>query len=182
MKNLKTLILALFFISAGLILACEREERGFRVNTPDSNRINSKELTSFQAGENAPTPVTENDYEKNALALSQGKQLFSQMNCTGCHAHGGGAIGPPLMDDKWIYGSQPEQIFATIVEGRPNGMPSFRNKLPDYQIWQLTAYVRSMSGQAAKDAAPGRDDDMQMKTPENSTHQQKPKSAVEAPK
>ena len=68
------------------------------------------------------------------------------MNCTGCHAHGGGAIGPPLMDDSWIYGSHPDQIFATIVEGRPNGMPSFRGKLPDYEIWQLAAYVRSLSG------------------------------------
>ena len=65
------------------------------------------------------------------------------------------------MDDKWIYGSQPDQIFSTIVEGRPNGMPSFRGKLPDYQVWQLAAYVRSLSGQAPKDAAPGRDDDMQ---------------------
>ena len=181
MKNSRVIALAVFFIAAGLIIACEREERGFRVKTPDSNRINSKQLTTFQAGEPAPTTVTENDYENNALALSQGKQLFSQMNCTGCHAHGGGAIGPPLMDDKWIYGSQPEQIFSTIVEGRPNGMPSFRNKLPDYQVWQLVAYVRSMSGQAPKDAAPGRDDDMQMKTPENSTHTQKPKSGGSAP-
>jgi len=176
--DVKTIVLASFFIASGLIIACEREERGFRVKTPDSNRINSKEVTTFQAGETAPTPVIQNQYEDNALALSQGKQLFSQMNCVGCHAHGGGAIGPPLMDDKWIYGSQPEQIFATIVEGRPNGMPSFRNKLPDYQVWQLTAYVRSMSGQAPKDAAPGRDDDMQMKTPENSTHTQKPKNAA----
>jgi cytochrome c oxidase cbb3-type subunit 3 len=177
-RELQTITLSVFFVAAGLILACEREERGFRVNTPDSNRINSKELTTFQAGEMAPTPVSENDYEKNAFALSQGKQLFSQMNCTGCHAHGGGGIGPPLMDDKWIYGSQPDQIFATIVEGRPNGMPSFRNKLPDYQVWQLAAYVRSMSGQAPKDAAPGRDDDLQMKTPENSTHTEKPKSVA----
>ena len=55
-------------------------------------------------------------------------------------------MGPPLMDDEWIYGSEPENIFATIVEGRPNGMPSFRGRIPDYQVWQLVAYVRSMSG------------------------------------
>lgn len=178
MKNIKVIAAAIFFVSVGLILACEREERGFRVETPDSNRINSKQLVTLQAGQNAPTPVTQNEYENNAYALSQGKQLFSQMNCTGCHSHGGGGIGPALMDDKWIYGSQPEQIFSTIVEGRPNGMPSFRNKLPDYQVWQLAAYVRSMSGQAPKDAAPGRDDDMQARTPENSQHTEKPKSAA----
>ena len=37
-----------------------------------------------------------------------------------------------------------------IVEGRPNGMPSFRGKIPDQQIWQLAAYVRAMSGNVAQ--------------------------------
>ena len=37
----------------------------------------------------------------------QGKRLFSWYNCIGCHANGGGGIGPPLMDDEWIYGSRP---------------------------------------------------------------------------
>ena len=29
------------------------------------------------------------------------------------------------MDAEWIYGSHPEQIYSDIVQGRPNGMPSF---------------------------------------------------------
>ena len=32
------------------------------------------------------------------------------------------------MDDKWIYGSRPEQIYSDIVQGRPNGMPSLRRQ------------------------------------------------------
>ena len=167
------MIFAIAFILFGLI-ACEREERGFRVTTPDANRINSKQLTTLNAGEPAHPPPVKNEYEENAYALSEGKRLFSQMNCVGCHAHGGGGMGPALMDNKWIYGSQPEQIFSTIVEGRPNGMPSFRGKLPDYQIWQLAAYVRSLSGLTPKDAATGRDDDMQSREPENSTEKQTP--------
>jgi cytochrome c oxidase cbb3-type subunit III len=177
MKRLGVVLLGALFI----ITSCEREERGFRVQTPDANRINSKQLTSLQAGEVSPTPVFENEYEKNAFAMSEGKRLFSQMNCTGCHAHGGGSIGPALMDSKWIYGSQPDQIFATIVEGRPNGMPAFHGKLPDYQIWQLAAYVRSLSGNVSGSAAPGRDDDMQVGEPENSKKQEKPKD-VSPPK
>ena len=164
-------------------LSCEREERGFRVETPNADRINSKQLTNLQAGAPTQNPPVKNEYEENAFALSEGKHLFEFMNCVGCHAHGGGGMGPPLMDDKWIYGGQPEQIFATIVEGRPNGMPSFRGKLPDYQVWQLAAYVRSLSGQVPKDAAPSRDDNMQYKKPENSKEKEKmtdasvPKSA-----
>jgi cytochrome c oxidase cbb3-type subunit 3 len=69
-------------------------------------------------------------------------------------------MGPPLMDDRWIYGSEPQNIYATIVEGRPNGMPSFRSKVPDSQVWQLVAYVRALGGLARKDVAPGRNDDM----------------------
>src|SRR3712207_8677085 len=43
----------------------------------------------------------------------------------------------------------------TIREGRPNGMPSFRGRVPDNQIWELAAYVRSMGRYVSKDAAPG---------------------------
>ena len=101
-------------------------------------------------------------------------------NCVGCHFHGGGGIGPPLMDDAWAYGSNPEQVFASIVQGRPNGMPSFRQKIPDYQVWQLVAYVRSMSGLVNKNAAPGRSDEMNTKTPENSVPTQPPRKLPRA--
>jgi cytochrome c oxidase cbb3-type subunit III len=171
----------LLILGAVLILSCEREERGFRVQTPDANRINSKQVTTLQAGEVSPTPVFVNEYENNAFALSEGKRLFSQMNCVGCHANGGGAIGPALMDDKWIYGSQPDHIFSTIVEGRPNGMPAFHGKLPDYQVWQIAAYVRSLSGNVARDAAPGRNDDMQTKEPENTKKKETPKGVNPPP-
>jgi cytochrome c oxidase cbb3-type subunit 3 len=70
------------------------------------------------------------------------------------------------MDAAWIYGADPGNVYATIVEGRPNGMPAFRGRLTTQQVWQLVAYVRSMSGLASKDVAPGRDDDLYPKAPE----------------
>ena len=106
--------------------------------------------------------------------MAEGKRLYIQFNCNGCHALGGGDIGPALMDGKWIYGHEPDQIFASIVEGRPNGMPSFRGRLPDQQIWQIVAYVRSMSGQAWKLAAPGRSDDLHAGRPEHSRDRKPP--------
>jgi len=93
----------------------------------------------------APDPRTAR-YEANAYHISQGQQLYDRFNCTGCHAHGGGDIGPALMDQEWIYGGKAEQIVATLIQGRPNGMPSFRNMLTEQQMWQIAAYVRSMSG------------------------------------
>jgi cytochrome c oxidase cbb3-type subunit III len=84
-------------------------------------------------------------YYDNPDAVNTGKRLFQQYNCSGCHSNGGGGMGPDLMDDEWIYGSRLEQIHQTLVDGRPNGMPSWGNKVPDQQLWQLAAYVRSMS-------------------------------------
>jgi len=77
--------------------------------------------------------------------VEQGRQLYAQMNCVGCHAHGGGGMGPALMDKVWIYGGSVENIAASIREGRPNGMPSFRGFLPDEQVWQVAGYVHSLS-------------------------------------
>jgi cytochrome c oxidase cbb3-type subunit 3 len=87
------------------------------------------------------------DYDGNEEMIQAGRQLYAAMNCVGCHSNGGGGMGPALMDDTWIYGSSIEHIVATIREGRPNGMPSFRGRIPDEQIWQIAAYVRSLPTQ-----------------------------------
>ena len=88
--------------------------------------------------------------------IEAGKQLFQAMNCVGCHFNGGGGMGPPLMDSVWIYGGSMENIASSIAEGRPNGMPTFRGFIPNEQIWQLAAYVRSLSHPApAADASSG---------------------------
>ena len=84
-----------------------------------------------------------NPYDGNAYAISEGQRLFSWYNCTGCHANGGGGIGPPLIKTEWIYGGEPANLFDTIVKGRPNGMPAWGGKIPEYQIWQIVAFVRS---------------------------------------
>jgi len=161
-----------------LLAACKREERGYRVDPPAAARVNSVTLSELRPGEaqTASGDGVKNEYEQNAYAMNEGKRLYTWFNCVGCHANGGGGIGPPLMDDKWIYGSQPDQVFSTIVAGRPNGMPSFRGKIPDYQVWQLAAYVRSMSGQVSSDAAPGRNDDMNSTPPEQRKGKEEPKS------
>jgi cytochrome c oxidase cbb3-type subunit III len=169
---------------AGLLVlaACKREERGFKVEPPFASTINTLQMSGGLQPAPLPTnlPVI-NHYEQNAYALSEGKRLFSSFNCSGCHAHGGGNIGPPLMDDQWIYGSNPENIFATIVQGRPNGMPSFAGKIPDYQVWQIAGYVRSMSGLVAIDAAPARNDDINIGQPENSRQKSQPRSSSVPP-
>jgi cytochrome c oxidase cbb3-type subunit 3 len=50
------------------------------------------------------------------------------------------------MDDEWIYGSSSANVYWTIVEGRPQGMPAFGGRIPEDEVWRIAAYVRSLSG------------------------------------
>jgi cytochrome c oxidase cbb3-type subunit 3 len=147
---------------AALICACEREERQFRELPPMSGRQNLPvRLTDLQPGQPLPARIGGGRYENNAYAISEGKRLFQWYNCSGCHSQGGGGMGPALIDNIWIYGGSPRNIHDTIVEGRPNGMPSFGGHVPDDQIWKIVAYVRSLSEQVPKSAASGRSDHLQ---------------------
>ena len=146
--------------------ACEREARRYRELPAAASRPESVQLTQLQPGGPGPAARVVGPYEENAYGIGEGKRLYSAFNCNGCHAQGGGGIGPPLMDALWIYGSEPDQVYSTISQGRPNGMPAFGPKVPAQQIWQLTAYVRSLSMLVPRDAAPSRNDDMNAHKPE----------------
>jgi cytochrome c oxidase cbb3-type subunit III len=155
--------------------ACRREERRYTEVPPTAGPEGATELSSVLPGSPAKVITVASPYQGNAWAISEGKQLFNQMNCVGCHAHGGGGMGPPLMDDEWIYGSEPENIYDTIVNGRPNGMPAWRDRLSNQQVWELVAYVRSMSGIGPKAARSGRDDNMMVRPSEQRRRQEEPK-------
>jgi len=163
------------------VAACEREAR--RIDTPPPGAP-GKTITvgNLQPGPALIVDTAEGAFDDNAYGTSEGQALFEQMNCSGCHSNGGGGMGPPLMDDEWIYGSRPDQIFASIAEGRPNGMPTWKNRLTTGQIWKLVAYVRSLSGLTPKGARPSRADHMMVKPAPAQTPNAKPKnSAVSLP-
>ncbi len=162
-------------VSIGLtvLAGCKREQRVFDPGSSGAQVANGIALNDVHAGGAVPPPMA-SKYEGSAYAVSEGKRLFSAFNCVGCHQHGGGGIGPALMDAEWIYGSRPEQIYSDIVQGRPNGMPSFAGKIPDYQVWELVAYVRSLSGQLPSDVAPSRSDEMAVRKAEQGTPKEHP--------
>ena len=158
-----------------MLMSCKREERLFDPGPNASQLANGVHTTIIQAGGQPYQPSTTTNYEQSAYAVAEGKRLFSAYNCAGCHGvGGGGAIGPPLSDAEWIYGSSPEQIYSTIVQGRGNGMPAFGGKLPDYQVRELAAYVRSLSGQLASSVAPSRSDHMPIAKAEQARKKEHP--------
>jgi cytochrome c oxidase cbb3-type subunit III len=167
---------ALTLAAVAVVVACQREERRFvepphlsgmaegSVNSSNRPGHPGRDEAAFVGG--PPAFELGPAYNRNAWTIAQGKQLFTWFNCTGCHANGGGGMGPALMDQAWLYGSKPEDIYTSIVEGRPQGMPSFRGKITEPQVWQLVGYVRSMSGLVPLDARPGRTDHMSPHPPE----------------
>ena len=134
------------------LAACQREDRDFQTIPPGASAETPVRASALHAGPGVPEP-TVTAYQNNAWAIGEGQRLYAQMNCAGCHSPGGGGgIGPAFTDDDWIYGSQPENVFDTIVKGRPNGMPSYRGRLGNSEVWKLVAYVRTLGGLTRKDA------------------------------
>jgi cytochrome c oxidase cbb3-type subunit 3 len=173
--------LALTLLLLASLAACHREERRFTEQLPAATPLDAVVQSDIRPGGTPPPQQPKFAYASNAYAISQGKQLYEWFNCKGCHADGGGAIGPPLMDDQWIYGELPQNIYATIVQGRPNGMPSFGGKIPPQQVWQIVAYVRSLAGQVRKDADTSRADHLFTRKSEQSMGPTTPRASSPPP-
>ncbi len=88
-----------------------------------------------------------NPYEGDSAAAREGGRLYQQMNCADCHGYDGkGGMGPNLTDRYWRYGGSPAEIYKTLWEGRPQGMPAWGRALPPEQIWKLVTYIESFRG------------------------------------
>ena len=133
------------------LAACQREERRFEPPVGSTISAPPVRMSEIQPSATDTSTTIAPRYEVNAYALAEGKRLFAWYNCNGCHAEGGGGQGPALMDDVWTYGSSPANVFASIVQGRPNGMPSWGGRIAADQIWMLVTYVRSLG--AGKDVS-----------------------------
>jgi cytochrome c oxidase cbb3-type subunit 3 len=109
----------------------------------------------FPGGEKPPAPdATGKQYEGNVQAIAAGSKLFDWYNCSGCHFHGAGGIGPAFDDSVWLYGGRIDQIYDSIYQGRPNGMPVWGHIIPSSAIWQIAAYVKSLETKASKEPIP----------------------------
>ena len=86
-----------------------------------------------------------NPYEGDAGAIATGEKLYLAYNCIDCHgAGGGGAMGPSLADGRWHFGGTAAEVYESIHQGRPEGMPAWGSLISSDQIWMLVTYVRSL--------------------------------------
>lgn len=100
----------------------------------------------FKAYAEQPIP----ELAKNAEAMKTGRRLFINY-CSTCHgSDAGGAVGFPSLKDKdWLYGGEPENIQASILNGRTGNMPNLSAAIGgEAGVEELANYVLSLSGNA----------------------------------
>jgi len=94
--------------------------------------------------------------ELKAYAVATSKMLFGD-NCAACHGAGGQGNPnfPVLADDDWLWGGKPDQIKATIENGRIGNMPArgMMGNLSDQEINQVADYVIALSEGKGSDAS-----------------------------
>jgi cytochrome c oxidase cbb3-type subunit 3 len=82
-----------------------------------------------------------------------GMRMFGN-NCAQCHgADAKGSYGfPNLSDGDWLYGGTPDEIKASITNGRQGTMPGWGDIIGDQGVTDVTAYVLSINGREADSA------------------------------
>jgi cytochrome c oxidase cbb3-type subunit 3 len=111
-----------------------------------ANPILHVPVSGLHPGDVSFAPKIANPLARDPQAATHGMQDFAQFNCIGCHAsNAGGGMGPALSEGKFTYGQSPANVFLSIYQGRPNGMPAWGELLPESTIWELVAYVEGIA-------------------------------------
>jgi len=86
-----------------------------------------------------------NPYHERPEAIAAGQRLFAD-HCASCHGKSaeGSKKRPSLRSERVQKQATEGDLHWLLVNGnRWKGMPSW-SKLPDQQLWQLTAFVKSL--------------------------------------
>ncbi|MGE0259629.1 MAG: cytochrome c [Alphaproteobacteria bacterium] len=103
-------------------------------------------VTTQSPGGISTRPNIKNPVAGDPAAARRGMTYFNSFNCVGCHApNGGGGMGRSLSNGFFQYGGEPANVYLSILQGRPNGMPAWGGLLPDAVIWDLVAYIEQIS-------------------------------------
>lgn len=104
------------------------------------------EVAQAQAAQKAvaASQPTTNPYRGNAAAIAEGKEVFTTI-CAACHKpDASGLVGPSLVDPYWKYGHTDADLFQTVTQGRPGGMPPWGPQLGSEKVWKVLAYLETL--------------------------------------
>ncbi|HEY7964694.1 MAG TPA: c-type cytochrome [Steroidobacteraceae bacterium] len=133
-------------VAAVLLAACAREAAAPAKESAAVPPGVAYESHITAGGLTPPGGTLHNPHAGDAGVAKNGAQLFTTMNCDGCHgADAAGWVGPNLGDGRWHYGGSDAEVFSSIYYGRPKGMPAFGGALGAEGVWTLVTYLRSLT-------------------------------------
>lgn len=106
----------------------------------------------------APPPSAANPLSQDSARVAAGAVRFKQL-CTGCHGRQGEGgqgegQGPNLAMSWEVRRARDQELFNFIHNGvKGTAMPAFA--LPEEQVWELAAFVRSLNAPANTLPVPG---------------------------
>jgi cytochrome c oxidase cbb3-type subunit 3 len=115
-------------------------------------------LPSFAQLDRIPPPSVVSPLTRDPAALEAGQRRFRQL-CSSCHGRDGEGgqgegQGPNLMNSWEVRRAKDAQLFNSVKNGvKGTLMPAF--PLPDPQVWELVALVRSLNSPANSVAITG---------------------------
>lgn len=81
---------------------------------------------------------------RNPVFVDAGRAMFNT-TCASCHTDKlTGGIGPNLVDQLWIHGGQPTDLYRTVTDGvLIKGMPAWGPVLGAKKVTEAVAYILS---------------------------------------
>ena len=111
------------------------------------------------AEQNAPVPITKapankNPLEGNEAAIKYGMGLF-RSRCADCHGVDARGVRSPDLTQIWASGRTDDGLFLTVKNGVANTEMPANPRMFDHEIWQVLAYLRTLSAPASTDPPRG---------------------------
>ena len=100
-------------------------------------------------------PAQTNPMHGDQAAIQAGMGQF-RVRCADCHGMDATGVRGPDITQVWASGRTDPGLFLTLRNGVPNTeMPSVGVRTPDYEIWQILAYLRTLAAPAPTDPPRG---------------------------
>jgi len=106
------------------------------------------DMARIEAAKLAAAPTVDDaslwKMSRNATFVDAGRATFDT-TCASCHTKElTGGIGPNLIDQLWIHGGKPTEIYKTVSEGvLVKGMPAWGPVLGAKKVSEAVAYILS---------------------------------------
>jgi len=134
---------------------------GYHFGSSSKNEILQSYIDKLQNVQLQPVEEAPDVSESELVALleepaelASGEEIFKD-KCALCHGEfGEGLIGPNLTDNYWLHGrGNISDIANTIRSGVPDkGMAAWKDRIPEENILQIAAYIKSLKGTQAEGA------------------------------